>query len=279
VLVLWLLPVAPLWAEADGAAGIRIGVFPRRPAADTRRMFQPLAAYLSERLGLAVTLETPADYPAFWGAVEDGRYDLVHYNQYHYVRARKQLGHVLVAKNEEFGEARLRAAILVRDDSPFRIVQDLKGHKILFGGGPDAMVSYILATDILRDAGLRAGDYVEQFAQNPVKAVIALHYMQADAAAAGERVSALPLVTATIGRDRLRLLGYSLSVPHLPWAVSAGVDAAQRQAIRDALLALNRSARGPRILASMQLSGLVGASDSEYEVVRDVIRRVLGEDY
>ncbi len=237
-------------------------------------MFQPLADYLSERLGVAVSLATPADYPAFWSAVEGGRYDLIHYNQYHYVRARQEFGHVLLARNEEFGQPRLRAAILVRDDSPYRILKDLKGHKILFGGGPDAMVSYILATDILRGAGLRAGDYVEQFAQNPVKALIALHYMQADAAGAGEQVRAL-----TSGSDRLRALGYSLSVPHLPWAAGGHVEQARRQALRDALLALNHGARGRQILASMQLSGLAAASDREYDIARQVIRRVLGEHY
>lgn len=278
ILILFVLLSAGSWATGSDDS-LRVGVFPRRAAADTQAMFRPLAEFLSERLGRPVSLATPADYLAFWSALGRGEYDLVHYNQYHYVRAKREFGHRLIAKNEEFGRSDISAAILVRRDEPYRSLHDLRGRKILFGGGRSAMVSYVLAVDMLRGAGLQDSDYIAQFAQNPLKALIALNYMQGDAAAAGDGVTALPLVSEMVDTEGLRVLAHSSPIPHLPWAVSARVDERQAWMIRDALLSLNDSARGRELLGKMQLTGLRPAGDAEYDSVRRIIARVLGENY
>ncbi|HOP16843.1 MAG TPA: PhnD/SsuA/transferrin family substrate-binding protein [Gammaproteobacteria bacterium] len=264
---------------AETADTLHVGIFPRRPAADTQRMFQPLADHLSASLNVPVTLDTPPDYESFWAAIEQGRYDLVHLNHYHYVRAHREFGYEVVAKNEEFGRSVLRANILARSDSPFQDLNDLRGRKILFGGGRSAFISYVLATDMLRDAGLHEGDYIEQFAQNPMKAVIALHYMQSDAAAAGDSVASLPLVRQSLDDRELRVLAQSIAVPHIPWAIKAGIEPVRRSALRETLLGLNHTAKGRKVLDAMQLSGISPALDGEYDVVRTIVARVLGEHY
>ena len=266
-------------SAAETADILRIGIFPRRPTTDTQQMFQPLADHLSTVLDLPVTLDAPPDYASFWSAVEQGRYDLVHFNKYHYVRAHHEFGYEVIGKNEEFGQPVLRANILARRDSRYRDLNDLRGRKILFGGGRSAFISYILATDMLRDAGLQDGDYIEQFAQNPIKAVIALYYMQSDAAAAGDGVSFLPLVKRSLDDRELRVLSQSIAVPHIPWAVSPDIEPARRNALREALQGLNHSAQGRKVLGNMQLTGIRPAQDAEYDVVRNIVARVLGEHY
>jgi phosphonate transport system substrate-binding protein len=266
-------------ARADEGAALHLGVFPRHPAQDTQQMFEPLRAHLSERLGRPVMLHTPVDYPSFWSAIEEGRFDLLHYNQYHYVRAHAEHGHRLVAANEEHGRPQIRALVYVRSDSAVQTLNDLRGRKILFGGGPSAMVSYILATDLLRSHGLEDGDYIEQFAQNPVKALLALHFMQADAASAGDPVIELPRVREQIGDGGLRVLAQSQAIPHLPWAVSESQTHALKTAVGDVLLDLNTSREGRGILHAMQLSGLSAVEDRQYDVVRRIVARVLDEHY
>jgi len=59
-----------------------LGIFPRRNAVDTVRMFTPLAQYLSRRLGREVRVETSKDFESFWQGVIQRRYDIVHYNQF-----------------------------------------------------------------------------------------------------------------------------------------------------------------------------------------------------
>src|SRR5687767_12955077 len=86
--LLWFVAIsaaAPFAGAAEG--GLVIGVFPRFNATETTTMYAPLAEHLSERLRVGVTVVTSKDFDSFWKGVEEQRYDVVHYNQYHHIRA------------------------------------------------------------------------------------------------------------------------------------------------------------------------------------------------
>lgn len=149
-----------LLASAQAVADITIGVFPRRPAAETHQAFKPLEEHLSKQLGEPVHLVIPKDFETFWEGVQKQQFDLVHYNQYHYIKSHKELGYEVIVANEEFGNKVIAGALSVRKDSGIKSVADLKGKTILFGGGKKAMGSYIAPTAVLKTAGLTEGkDY------------------------------------------------------------------------------------------------------------------------
>ncbi|MCB1923173.1 MAG: PhnD/SsuA/transferrin family substrate-binding protein [Gammaproteobacteria bacterium] len=286
LLLIVVAMIAPPLHSADALAhdndvtSLRVGVFPRRPTAETRRMMQPLVAHLSRQLQMPVTLFTPPDYPSFWRAIEQNRYDLVHYNQYHYVRAHKTLGHRLVARNEEQGSNQIRASVLVRNDSPIHTLDQLRGRKIMFGGGRGAMVSYILAVDLLREAGLDDGDYIAQFALNPPQAVTAMYFGQADAASSGRIALTSDTFTPQIGDStQLREIAKSAAIPQLPWAVRADVPTTLQRRITRALVGLSDTPSGSPILHQLQLTAFATAVDADYDNVRAVVARILGEQY
>lgn len=262
---------------ADDA--LTLGVFPRRPPPDTLERFQPLASYLSSRLGRPVNVETTHDFASFWESVAERHYDLVHYNQYHYVRSRKEFGYRVILKNEEFGRSTISGTIVARKDSGIESLQDLRGRKVVFGGGPKAMQSYIIATYLLRQAGLREGEYLKQFAFNPPKACIATYYRQAAAAGVGDPVLDLPSVKNSIDVSRMRFLAVSEPLAHLPWAVSADISDELAERIQNALVRLAQDSEGRSILSDAGLTSLNAADDSEYDPHRRIIREVLGEDY
>ena len=87
VSLLWLFAAAT-WAPVIQAAEdtLIMGVFPRRNSAETAKLFTPMAEYLGERLGRKVTLVTSKNFSSFSKAVSEQRYDIVHYNQYQYIR-------------------------------------------------------------------------------------------------------------------------------------------------------------------------------------------------
>jgi phosphonate transport system substrate-binding protein len=64
----------------------------------------------------------------------------------------------------------ISGTIFVRRDSGIERLEQL-WEKILFGGGPRAMMSYIVPTYLLPQAGLKAGDYDKTYAINPPHAV------------------------------------------------------------------------------------------------------------
>ena len=103
-----LFPVKAATALEDE---LRVGIFPRRNVDKSFQMFTPLIEHLQKRLNRTVVLDIPPDMPAFWSRLEEGKYDLVHLNQYHYVRAHAELGWQAILKNEEFGKDSLAAAL------------------------------------------------------------------------------------------------------------------------------------------------------------------------
>lgn len=269
------LAVLPLSAQAESVdKPLIMGVFPRRNPTITVRLFRPMQAYLSQALGREVVLEPAPDFTVFQQRLLSGRYDLVHLNQYHYVEAHRDLGYQVIAQNEEQGEATIRAAIYVRDDSPYFELDQLRGKKIIFGGSSQAMISYVVPTYLLRKAGLKAGDYQEEFAATPPDAVLATYLQLSDAGCAAESAQRMPIVANKIDTEALRVLAISDPLPHLVWAVKGDLAEEQKLGLQQALLQLSDSVEGRSVLKAARLSGLNPATDTDYDVHRQIIELV-----
>ena len=279
ILLVILAVGSPIYAIENTEDPLTIGIFPRRSAEVTERMFTPLAQHISQQLNRKVRLETASDFATFWQKVARQRYDLVHYNQYHYLRSSAEFGYQVILKNEEFGHDRIAAAILVRKDSNIRELTDLKGKIIAFGGGKKAMISYIATTNLLRDAGLNKGDYFEQFSLTPPKAVMAAYYRQSAAAGAGNYVLDLPKLKKEIDADEMIYLAESPSYAHLPWATSEKMSPTLRRQLQQILSSLKSSDTGQQILKQAGLTDLKPAADDEYDPLRIIVHKVLKEKY
>ncbi|MBI3775154.1 MAG: PhnD/SsuA/transferrin family substrate-binding protein, partial [Gammaproteobacteria bacterium] len=163
-----------------------LGIFPRVAATVVHDSFDPLAKYLSAELHRDVKIETTKDQNTFSETVAAKRYDIVHFNQLNYVESHQSAGYDVVAINEEFGKGTVAGALVVRKDSGIKNISDLRGKTIVFGGGPKAMVAYIANVVLLQKAGLKRGDYKEEFAKSPVNAMTAVFHKQAIAGGAGD---------------------------------------------------------------------------------------------
>jgi phosphonate transport system substrate-binding protein len=254
-----------------GAADLTIGIFPRRDAATTVRMFLPLAEKLELQLGRRVHLETASDFEHFHRRLTDYRFDLVHLNQYQYIKAQRELGYQAIARNQEFGQDTIRGAIYVRWDSGIQSLQQLRGKHIMFGGGPSAMMSYLVPSYLLRQAGLGPDDYRASFANSPPNSLLATYLQQADAGGAGDVVIDLPVVRKRIDVRQLRILATSEPLPHLPWAVSPRLDPSLRDRLQQALVGLSDSEAGRSALQAAALTGIESAVDSDYDSCREII--------
>jgi phosphonate transport system substrate-binding protein len=272
-LVLLLAVAAAAQAAEDP---LTMGVFPRRNSADTARLFAPMAAYLGERLGRKVTLVTSKNFDAFWEAVREKRYDIVHYNQYHYIRSAQS--YQVVAHIEEFGKSTICGAIYVRKDSGITDLAQLRGRTVMFGGGEDAMISYIANRYLLERAGLRNGDFKALFAVNPPNAILALDHRQSDAAGAGDNVLELPEVKAAMNTDELAVLAVSAPLLQLPVAVRRDMPAALRESIQSLLVNIGNDEAGREALKAASMTGMGKAEDRDYDPHRKLAAAVLGAE-
>ena len=268
-----------LAAEEKDEKELSIGVFPRRNVATTIKMFTPIVNYLEQQLGHKVSLDVAPDMPAFWSRLKNGDYDLVHLNQYHYVKAHAELGWQVILKNEEFGKDTLASAIWVHKDSNIKQLKDLQGKLIVFGGGKHAMVASIMNKDLLLKEGLSDDSYIGMSSLYPVKSILSVYYNQADAVGTGAAVTKIPLIRKKIDVSELRMVGQSKPLAHLPWAVSQKMSSSDREALIKSLLSLNNSKSGKQLLGAAGMSGISLADDRDYDEHRIIIKRVLNEDY
>ncbi len=276
--VSWLLVLLLVgWSMLSVAAdSLVMGIFPRRDAVVTAKIFRPLARYLERELGVPVILQMSSDYDSFLVNLQQRRYDLVHLNPFDYLSAHKDLAYDAMVQNEEFGEATIRGAIYVRRDSGIKQLSDLKGKKILFGGGPRAMMSYIVPTYLLQQAGLSRWDYEESYAINPPNAILATYLKRADAGGAGEVVRRLPVVNSKIDVDQLEVIATSQPLSHLPWAVKREMPAGLKQRLQTLLVNLKQSEEGKEILEQARLSAFNPVTDKDYDAHRMIVDSVYG---
>jgi len=253
---------------------LKLGIFPRRNAKATHKQFKPLADYLSAKLGRKVQLVTSKNFAEFWKAVHNQEFDLVHYNQLHYIDSHRESGYKVILMNEEFGDNTIAGAIAVRKDSGINHVEDFRGKKILFGGDKSAMIAYIINTYYLRKHGLKKGDYIELFAKNPPNATLAMYHKHADAAGIGDIGLKIPMLKKSrVDENKIKLFITSPRLPHLPWAVKKSISDELANQIQQVLTQLGDSEEGKHILRRAKLTGLRVATDQDY----NDIRKILGE--
>lgn len=272
--LLLLLLISPNPCTGVLADPLLVGIFPRRDAIVTANIFRPLTRYLEERLKRPVTLELSPNFDVFLERMQQRRYDLVHLNQFEYINAHERLGYDALVQNEEFGETTISGAIYARRDSAIKHLEDLRGKTIIFGGGPRAMMSYIVPTYLLRLAGLKAGDYQEIFAINPPHAVISTYLKRADAGGAGEVAQRLPMVSKKIDVNELAVIAVSEPLPHLPWAVKQEMDADLKAEIKNLLLELKTTSNGKQILKQARLSAFNPVEDKDYDAHRAIVEAI-----
>jgi phosphonate transport system substrate-binding protein len=253
---------------------LAMGVFPRYNATETITMYTPLADYLTERIGRKVTLVTSKDFDAFWRGVEEQRYDIVHYNQFQYIRSAQT--YKVIAHTQEFGKSAVAGAVYVRKDSGITQLSQLRGRTIIFGGGKDAMMSYVAPRFLLMEAGLKESDFKSEFAVNPPNALLALYHRQADAAGGGDILMDLPIVKNAINPQELRILATTEPLLFLPWAVKRTMAPRLREAIQAALTELGRGERGKHVLKAAKTTSIESAEDKDYVPHRRMTEAVFG---
>jgi phosphonate transport system substrate-binding protein len=272
--LLWFVAMSamPVARAAEGA--LVMGVFPRLNASETTTRYALLADYVSEQLGRKVSLVTSKDFEAFWRGIEEQRYDIVQYNQYHYIRSAKT--YQVIAHNKEFGKSTLAGVLYVRKDSNITSLGQLRGRTVLFGGGEDAMMGYIAPVYMMLQAGLKKEEFKSRFAVNPLNSVIGVYHKQADAAGSGDGAIEQPALKNAINTDELTVLAVSEQLLHLPWAVKRTMPARLRESIQSALVNLENSEAGKKVLKSAVLTGIGKAEDKDYDPHRKMVRAVTG---
>lgn len=252
--VLLLVCVLPLSALAQDAP-LRLGLFPNLTARVLLEAYQPLADHLTRVLKRPVYLETAPDFPSFVSRTREGRYDLLLTAPHLAYLAQAETGYrpLLTYKKP------VQGLLVVRKDSPYRSLAELKGKTIAMAD-PLAIVVMMMETE-LEKAGLQDGrDYKRIEAESHNNAVLLVVQGKAEAGVLGVLpYQRLPDET----RRAVRVLATTRPVLGQVYLTRPGMQDAEVRALRAALEGFAATPAGQAFFAKGDLGGLEPVTPQE----------------
>ncbi len=225
------------------------------------KRFEPLADYLSKKLGVEVHFETAHDFATFQRrTVNEKRYDFLLTAPHFYYLAQRQAGYRAVAR---LNAKESYAVIVVREESPIVSLRDLCGKKLTT---PDRLA---LMTALIRRTvaaiGCKKGNEVAILPTPSHNAALLNAYNRTSDAAGF--VSYTLKLAATAVSNSMRVIGRTESTPHIPISVAPWVDRKTAVKFTKIILSLEETKEGMAVLKKMERRGFKAATPREYDVM------------
>ena len=257
-------------SPAARAQDLKFGFTPVLAEAEMRAEFEPLMAYLSEAIGRKVSLYIAKDYGDLRTQMESGAVVVGSFSPFAYVDAQRGGKIRIIAQSILDRSATYRGLIIARKDSGVRTVGDLEGKRFAFVD-PKSASGYVYPRAMLVEKGVTPERYFREtiFAGGHDKVIAAVLDGRVDAGAIYD--GALGVARARgVATDVLVVLSSTDPIPHDAIAVRLGLDDTLVKKLQAALVDLDKSEAGRRVIAhsKKKLTGHVVADDSVFDVVR-----------
>ena len=127
--LIYVLPLPVLATETE----LRFGSVAMDIPTEMHRRLTPLTHYLSQELERPVSLKLAKNMQGAIQDVADNAVELAYLTPVAYIKSRRLNETRLVVKTVTNGQGSFRLMIVVREDSPIKTVEDLKGKSFAFG--------------------------------------------------------------------------------------------------------------------------------------------------
>jgi phosphonate transport system substrate-binding protein len=246
---------------AEAPQPYRLGIFPYMAPRQTVDFFGPVAASMEAALGHPVRLMSVPAFPDFARALAERRYDIALVQPFDYLEATEQLGYIPLAQLS----VPLVSQFYVRDDSPYRTLEDLRGTTVAMPPPQTANARMTLRT--LHDRQLLPGRDLQLRYFNSHDSCI----QQVWAGTASACGTAKPpiLVFEQRMQAKLRPIFDTPPVPHIVFVAHPRMPAEHRAKLQALIIGWADTDEGRVLLKNLGFPGWVAPKPAEYEVMRD----------
>ena len=258
----------PLTRDERAGEEIRFGLYESEKASKLYRRFAPLIDELERAINsrsaspIRIEIKIFDAYDKAISSVAEGRVDFARFGAASYVQVKKldPTVEILVIEQKE-GRTTFNGMFIVREDSPIREIEDLKGRRVAFGSRRST-IGRFLAQALMARHGVYASDLAGfDYLDRHDKVLKAVQIGDYDAG---------PIKESTFGsarpRDGLRVL-HEFTLITKPWIARGGLPAELVTLLRETLLDLeDREA-----LAALGLSGFERSDDASFQAIRTAI--------
>ena len=256
LLLAFAMPAAP----ARAAEAYSFAVAPQFERHKLFAIWNPIVEEVQRRSGVKLRLMATLTMPEYEKGMPKGAFDFVYANPYHIYHEAHGQGYIPLVRDS----TPLRGILVVRKDSPLRDVRELNG-KVLAVPSPNALgASLLLRAELerLHHVSMRPL-YVKTHSS------VYLHVANGLVDAGGGVEKTLAEEDAAV-KDRLRVLYTTQTFVSHPVAAHPRVPAEVREKIRRALLDMDATPEGHRLLAAVPFKKPIATSLRDYEPLQQL---------
>jgi phosphonate transport system substrate-binding protein len=256
---------------------LRIGLIPEQNIFNQLDRYQPLAAYLSEKIGATIELKLLPRYGNIIDNFRSEKLDGAFLGSFTYALAHSKLGISVVARPlAPDNTSTYYGMIFVRKDSGIRTIREMKGKRFAFVDKATT-AGYLLPLEYFFKGGVK--DYKRYFGetyftgthQDSIDDVL---NRRADIGAAKNTVFYRLAQRDPRIISQLKILARSPEVPENGLALRKDMDDAMKKGIQESLLGMHDDPRGKEILRMFGATRFIETSDEDYKAVYDYAREI-----
>lgn len=234
------------------------GIVPQHSASKIFRLWTPLLEYLSGKTGYKLRVTTAKNIPVFESRLRAGNYDFSYMNPYHYVVFQKSPGYKAFAKASK---KKIRGIIVVHKDSAYEKLSDLNNNKLAFPS-PLAFAASILTRGQLSKRGVVFTPVYVSSHDSVYRNVANKNFI-----AGGGVIRTFKFVDKKV-REQLRILYTTVGYTPHAFAVHPRVPENVVVDILNAMIAMENTEQGIKLLKVLKINGLSAATNKDWDDVR-----------
>lgn len=263
-------PESPPSTVAPSSGKLLIGLIPEQNIFRQLERYEPLAAFLSRRVGVEIRLKILPRYGNIVDNFSFAELDGAFFGSFTYALAHERVGVSALARPVNLdGRSTYHGLIFVRADSDIETVAEMKGKRFVFVDHATT-AGYLLPLDYFHRHGIdNYRDFLGEiyFSGTHEDAIYDVVNRKADIGAAKNTVfDRLAAVDRNLPSD-LRVLARSPDVPENALALKKQVSESLREGLKQALLSLHDDPEGQEVLRRFGALRFVETTNEDYEPV------------
>jgi phosphonate transport system substrate-binding protein len=263
--------------KTSGERVLAIGLVPEQNIFNQMERYQPLADYLSDRVGVKIELRVLAHYGNVIDDFSSLQLDGAFFGSFTYALAHAKLKLEVLARPEYLdGTSTYHGLLFVRRDSGIRTAADMRGKRFVFVDKATT-AGYLLPLAYFEEHGIKNyKTYFREtyFAGTHGDAIYDVLNKRADIGAAKNTVYERMAKTDRRIANELIVLERSPKVPENGLAVRNDLDDSIKRKLKDVLLAMDNDPEGRTVLKNFGARRFIETLDKDYKPVYDYARKI-----
>lgn len=245
-----------------------LGIHPYKTPSKLIKVFTPLARHISQQINVPVEVHISKDYQTHIDNIGNKKINIGYLGPASYIKLTRQYGKKpILARLEINGKPTFQGKIIVRQESPFKTLADLKNTLFAFGD-PNSTMSHLVPRFMLSEAGIRIpGMLKHKFLGSHDNVALGVLTGDFDAGAVKEAV-----YYKYQERGLRELASTPVLSEHL-FVTCGKVPAKLQNKISSILIDLGKSEYGRAILKDIKqgMTAMRSAKDSDYDNLRHIL--------